>query len=292
MTPSGIAHNQIGSMTLQIGSNITVQEFQEVAHFHELNRSAYKEWAPIVRRGGVCVVSMYTPELLLQGAWGRYAMEINLNWARLHGYKFTVFQQRLIRPAWSLPWSLPRSALFMLEQGQRECEWVFSMDGDAAVNNATSSVEDLIEQYFTGTPTQLLISCHWHVGEHGNCHTCRCNRAKPRTGTHCSEKQMLFEYGRNGHCAANMGVYLVKNTPEGRELMRWWVGAGDGACNLRGDKKIEVENGLGAQKCLLYMKAKWPELVDVVNARVMNMPAWFNEKVHGKRTIKLEPQPW
>eukprot|EP00316_Scyphosphaera_apsteinii_P020644 CAMPEP_0119330782 /NCGR_PEP_ID=MMETSP1333-20130426/79023_1 /TAXON_ID=418940 /ORGANISM="Scyphosphaera apsteinii, Strain RCC1455" /LENGTH=349 /DNA_ID=CAMNT_0007340237 /DNA_START=17 /DNA_END=1066 /DNA_ORIENTATION=+ len=261
-----------------------------VAHFHQLNGSAYKVWVPKKRRSRVCVVSMYSQDLLQPGAWGRYAMEMNLNWAFSHGYKFTIFQERLANPQQSYGWSLPRSVLFMLEQGPHECEWVFSMDGDAVVNNVTASVEPLIKQFFSGSATQMLMTCHWHIGLNGDCHNCRCTRA--RKVKHCSEKKTLFEYGRNSHCAPNMGVYIVKNTPKAWELMRWWAGAGGGRCSLRGDRASEKERGLGAQKCSLRLKARWPGLIDVVNARVMNMPAWFNEHVHGMRVIPLVPQPW
>jgi hypothetical protein len=77
------------------------------AHFAELvQREVYKEWLPTRRSTpSTCVVSMYSANLLKVGEWGRYAAENNLNWALSHGYKYSIFRNRLVNETVSFGWS-------------------------------------------------------------------------------------------------------------------------------------------------------------------------------------------
>jgi len=258
-------------------------------HFSEMtHREVYKEWLPQHRSTPpTCVVSMYSADLLKRGAWGRYAAENNLNWALSHGYKYSIFRERLANKTVSFGWSLPRSALFMLEQGEEECEFVFSIDGDAVINNYKMTIASLKYRFLQPVGSlspMILMACHWHQGKHDGCHNCKCN-TRAFISKDCSEDLVMKEFELNSHCGVNMGVYLLRNSAQTREIMRWWAGAGAGHCDWQGDTKFERKHNLAEQKCAVRMKAKWPALIDVVHAGILNMPSWYDNR---RKQVKLQ----
>lgn len=257
-------------------------------HFVELaQHEAYKEWVPTRRSTPTtCVVSMYSANLLRVGEWGRYAAENNLNWALSHGYKFSIFRNRLVNETLSFGWSLPRSAMFMLEQGERECAYVFSLDGDAVINNHKHAIASLIAEYLHPEyGSKILMACHWHYGRQGRCQNCECNTRTSLTAVNCSEENVLIEFQGNTHCGVNIGVYLLQNSAHTLKMMRWWAGAGEGNCDWQGDDKFERKHNLAEQKCAVRMKARWPTSVEVVHAGVLNMPSWFDKR---RKQFKLQ----
>mmetsp|Transcript_1283 Transcript_1283/g.2989 ORF Transcript_1283/g.2989 Transcript_1283/m.2989 type:complete len:425 (+) Transcript_1283:241-1515(+) len=260
-------------------------------HFSDLKQAeVYKEWLPKVRSSpATCVVSMYSRDLLKPKMWGRYAAEINLNWALSQGHKYAIFRDRMANSTVSFGWSLPRAALFMLEQGEHECAYVFSIDGDAVVNNYKITVDTLTSTYLkaidgAAVAPKILMACHWHHGKDGACNTCKCSTRASATKS-CSEEVAMKEFVTNSHCGVNMGVYLLQNSAQTRMVMRWWAGAGAGKCDWQGDSKFEKKQNLAEQKCAVRMKAKWPQLVDVVHAGVINMPSWYDSR---RRQMKLQ----
>lgn len=271
-------------------------------HFNELTSDYYKEWQPRVRaQPTVCVVSLYTSSLLTQNSWGAYAAEINLNWALSHGYKYAIFRKKLGNETSSILWTKPRLVLFMLEQGELECKWVFSIDGDAVVNKIERSIEGLqlkflpdaslsqlrsTEESVTGKEfPEMLMTCHWHHGNMGRCQKCMCFNLNDENA--CSEAETMHEFERNSHCGVNSGVYLLHNSPSSREMMRWWAGAGKGSCSWDGDNKFEAKLDLAEQKCSNRMKAIFPRRINIVNAGVMNMPSWYS-KGSGKAMLTVD----
>lgn len=199
--------------------------------------------------------------------------------------KYTIFRKKLGNESTSYMWTKPRMALFMLEQGELECQFVLNLDGDAVINNLHFEVQTLQRKYFSKTKdddklanSDLLMTCHWHYGLGGRCQNCRCFGLNEKFK--CSEAETLDEYQRNSHCGVNAGVYFVRNSPSSRDSLRWWAGAGEGSCSWTGDYKFEKKLNLAEQKCANRMKAVFPDRVNIVNARVMNTPSWFDVKKH------------
>uniref|UniRef100_A0A7S0X989 Hexosyltransferase n=1 Tax=Mantoniella antarctica TaxID=81844 RepID=A0A7S0X989_9CHLO len=271
-------------------------------HFDQLTLDYYKEWNPRVRiQPTVCVVSLYTYSLLSLDSWGAYAAEINLNWALSRGYKYSIFRKQLGNRTHNILWTKPRLVLFMLEQGELECKWVFSIDGDAVVNDLLASIETLQlkflpQAFFAQAPSlkgmavrqdfpEILMSCHWHYGRMGRCQKCKCFTSNDENA--CSEADSMSEFEGNSHCGINSGVYLLHNSGSSREMMRWWAGAGRGNCSWNGDNKFEAKLHLGEQKCSNRMKALFPKRINVVHAGIMNMPSWFS-RTSGKNILTVD----
>ena len=75
-------------------------------------------------------------------------------------------------------------------------------------------------------------------------------------------------------CSLNSGVYLVRNTLRSRAMMRSWVlgHIGRKRCDMR-------KRYLAEQDCFTQLwQHSWASegLVDVVSARVLNTPSWFD----------------
>ena len=252
-------------------------------HFQELPPAAYAEWRP--EKAGraparICVVSTYSTDLLEPTGWGAHTAEVNSNWAMAHGYKFAMFRQKLTNKSLAFTWTKPRAVLFMLEQGEQECAWVFQIDGDAVVNQLSRTIEALIDRLAMGESAgpdsaQLAFTCHSNLGSNDNCHSCRCLRAAER----CQPGQLEREFKRSissGTCIPNTGGYLVRNSATSRDMFRWWAGAGEGACQWRAKPRQPVSVQFAEQHCAQRLKARWPHLVDIVNNRVMNTHSWLN----------------
>ena len=272
-------------------------------HFHELEHTAYLEWLPVRRSlPRVCVVSIYTPELLARNASGAAAATINANWALGHGYKYSIFTKALANISIAtFGYSLLRSALFMLEQGEEECAFVFGLDGDAVVNRWVQPLKPISDVYMRG---DLLLTCSspyshqllnraeakllgqkrfGQFSSHG-CgparNPCRCIRD---TST-CSAESEAWE--RPADCRINIGAYLIRNTRVSREIMRWWAGAGNGACNWIGRRDCGLPGKAACksshpaeQDCAIKLKDRWRRSVDIVSSRVMNLPSWFSPRL-------------
>lgn len=90
---------------------------------------------------------------------------------------------------------------------------------------------------------------------------------------------MMLRRGRSGKgavpwCHINSGAAIVRNTAESRAMIKWWAYSHGKACPIG-------RLGVGApeQACAQRMKAAWPAAVDVVSARLFNMPAWVDSSI-------------
>ena len=183
---------------------------------------------------------------------------------------------------------------------------VFYLDGDAIINDVRKQVgTEILAPYLTQAPhVHLLLNCHSPFGTGGDCGSCRCCRARE-----CPESERTRLPQADGSWI-NAGVVFIRNSAEGRELVRWWASAGYGACatdagassklqhgthdahgrgrasehalahrasraSEHGGRGGHLTRGLAEQECAQRMQRKWPSRVEVLNARVFNAPLWF-----------------
>jgi len=283
-----------------------------------------REWRPHSVQPHGCIASVMTSNLLGAISWGAFAIEIAINWALSHGYRYTLFGElhsyrnvsAAMPPgvhldgagAWSsaatINWAKPRAMLELLERGPHECPWVFFLDGDAIINRASASVEQvLLQPYLSKAPAavKVVLACHSPFGHNGDCLPCRCCRAG-----HCPADELAL-LPRNDGSWVNSGVVFAKNDARGeaRRMLAWWASGGEGACD-----PMEVPKGssnrakhrpaasrartdrsgppqpfasrappialLGEQLCAQRMQRRFPDAVDVLNAAVFNTPTWFD----------------
>ena len=264
----------------------------------------------LVAKQHVCVVTLFTEDVL--DGWGHSVAELNANWALGHGYRFLMFRRMLVSESVFFGWSWPQALLLVLRERRKECQWVFMLDGDAAVNRAELSLQPLMEQYFRmpnssrGDHEQqdaphILMSCHG-PGSTGNCDSCHCARASQAGNKKCPVMWPHSRFARtaslfggafvemkrlNQRCAPNGGVILVRNDAANTSLdiVDFWATFGRGRCTYR-----TADSG---QRCLLLLKARYPRSVDVVSFNVMNTPIGYdvdNEVAMRRRRPTLLPQ--
>ena len=267
------------------------------------------EWVPRTRPAAGCVCTILSSNLLEADLWGAAAMEIARNWAVAHGYRFVRFSETAsYNTSARLPsalrsaenskaaqyWLKPQAMLFLLERRSNACPWVFFLDSDAVVNNVRRNVSsELLVPYLTPR-VHVLFNCHTPFGQGGDCLTCRCCRAGL-----CSPAERTRLPQGDGTWI-NTGAVFIRNSDEGREMLRWWASAGDGACITDGGApadhavntvaprvkpaphatkaargKAPALAFLGEQECAQRMQRVWPTRVEVLNARVCNTPLWF-----------------
>ena len=182
-----------------------------------------------------CVVTFYTEDAL--PAWGRWAIELNANWARLHGYSYIAFLGTLVKPGYFMGWSSPRAMMIVMQLMHR-CEWVFSLDGDAIVNRIEDPLAPIADAYLSNSsnglpPPDILASCHYAQGHNGDCGLCSlCLRARNAGLQKCVRRDLSYRttliqsMKRQPHCAPNSGVLLARNTAVARSLIRRWAAFG------------------------------------------------------------------
>ena len=242
----------------------------------DFSAHAVREFQPARRaKPSVCVVTVMTANLL--GGWGGHAVEQTLNWALAHGYTYALFTERLVPETIPAVWSNPRAVHVMLERGEDSCAVVFYLDGDAVVNNVSSSLEGTIERLLPLDGPSFVFPCHSPFAEAdgATCHVggqCLCGRAAAGCSARALERMAHRKVTGAKHvpwCLINSGAYLVRNTARARARMRWWA-------ERDGCEAGTLGRGAPEQACAQHMKALWPAEVDVVSARLFNTPAWFD----------------
>ena len=245
----------------------------------------------------VCVTSVLSSDLLEPGRYGAAAVEMNANWAVAQGYKYRLFTRRLAPEHLPFVWSGPMAVERMLHEDEGDCEYVLWLDGDAIVNAPSRTVErELIEPFMLPRSDQLssssrdgssstrdgsplfLLGCHLPFGDGRlgeSCSRCRCLRATEASSWPCRGQDARLRQWHETMCSLNSGVYLVRNTPRSRAMMRSWVlgHIGRKRCDMR-------KRFLAEQECFSQLwQHSWAAagLVDVVSARVLNTPSWFDE---------------
>ena len=221
----------------------------------------------------------------LLGGWGGHAVEQTLNWALAHGYTYALFTERLVPETIPAVWSNPLAVHVMLERGEDACAVVFYLDGDAVVNNVSSSLEGTIERLLPLDGPTFVFPCHSPFAEAdgATCHVggqCRCGRAAAGCSARALERMAHRKVTGAKHvpwCLINSGAYLVRNTARARARVKWWAERDGCEVGTRG-------RGAPEQACAQRMKALWPAEVDVVSARLFNTPAWFDAERVGRST--------
>jgi hypothetical protein len=167
----------------------------------------------------------------LLGGWGGHAVEQTLNWALAHGYTYALFTERLVPETIPAVWSNPLAVHVMLERGEDACAVVFYLDGDAVVNNVSSSLEGTIERLRPLDGPSFVFPCHSPFAEAdgATCHVggqCRCGRAAAGCSARALERMAHRKVTGAKHvpwCLINSGAYLVRNTARARARMKWWA---------------------------------------------------------------------
>ena len=221
----------------------------------------------------------------LLGGWGGHAVEQTLNWALAHGYTYALFTERLVPETIPAVWSNPLAVHVMLERGEDACAVVFYLDGDAVVNNVSSSLEGTIERLLPLDGPTFVFPCHSPFAEAdgATCHVggqCRCGRAAAGCSARALERMAHRKVTGAKHvpwCLINSGAYLVRNTARARARVKWWA-------ERDGCEVGTLGRGAPEQACAQRMKALWPAEVDVVSARLFNTPAWFDAERVGRST--------
>ena len=244
----------------------------------------------------VCVTSVLSSDLLEPGRYGAAAVEMNANWAVAKGYKYRLFTRRLAPQHLPFVWSGPMAVERMLHEDEGDCEYVLWLDGDALVNAPSRTVErELIEPFMLPRSAHLnsssrdgssstrdggplfLMGCHLPFGDGRlgeSCSRCRCLRASEASSWPCRGQDARLRQWHETMCSLNSGVYLVRNTLRSRAMMRSWVlgHIGRKRCDMR-------KRYLAEQECFSQLwQHSWAAegLVDVVSARVLNTPSWFD----------------
>ncbi|KOO32138.1 hypothetical protein Ctob_008733 [Chrysochromulina tobinii] len=250
----------------------------------DFSAHAVREFQPARRaQPSVCVVTVMTANLL--GGWGGHAVEQTLNWALAHGYTYALFTERLVPETIPAVWSNPLAVHVMLERGEDACAVVFYLDGDAVVNNVSSSLEGTIERLLPLDGPSFVFPCHSPFAEAdgATCHVggqCRCGRAAAGCSARALERMAHRKVTGAKHvpwCLINSGAYLVRNTARARARVKWWA-------ERDGCEVGTLGRGAPEQACAQRMKALWPAEVDVVSARLFNTPAWFDAERVGRST--------
>ena len=250
----------------------------------DFSAHAVREFQPARRaQPSVCVVTVMTANLL--GGWGGHAVEQTLNWALAHGYTYALFTERLVPETIPAVWSNPLAVHVMLERGEDACAVVFYLDGDAVVNNVSSSLEGTIERLLPLDGPSFVFPCHSPFAEAdgATCHVsgqCRCGRAAAGCSARALERMAHRKVTGAKHvpwCLINSGAYLVRNTARARARVKWWA-------ERDGCEVGTLGRGAPEQACAQHMKALWPAEVDVVSARLFNTPAWFDAERVGRST--------
>jgi len=184
------------------------------------------------------VVSLYTADLLADGAYGHSVALQNANYCMAHGYTYSLFvgAQPRTAPRSNLLWLKPRAALLAAHRGDTECAWVWHLDGDAIVHAVSTAVEAHLSRFFERRPQiHVLMSTHEQLGgDSGDSQGCRCTRAGACTA---GELRREWRHGNRSagrkpiQCAPNSGVYVVRNGPTARSMLEYWAERGRGACS-------------------------------------------------------------
>jgi len=223
----------------------------------------------------ICIVTFITSNLLVPGpiSWGPEAVAINRAYAEAYGYQYHLYQNSLQPPGSPINWSPPMAAERVMRD-HPDCEIVLSLDGDAVVNNFDISLEGLEERNMPDN-VDMLLTCHKHQKTvSGNCFKCKC------TWENAGGCNFMEEYEKDSDCGVNMGVFLVRTRNQGPELLNWWTTAGHGNCSWKSGNRIERKWNLQAQVCSNKLKNQYPQRIRVANARVMNMPSFYDPKTN------------
>ena len=236
-------------------------------HFEELPQHAFAEWAPMrLATPAVCALSLITPaSMLVPAEWPIHVLEQNLNYCLAHGYRFTLFLEKLVGQPWPVHWSKPRASHLVAQRP--ECSLVFFLDADAVVHNVSLSLGLLAARFFSSetAPPHVLMSSHRSrfradlAGGDGSAYReCACGRAA--AAERCSGGQLMTELSSRFACSINSGAYLLRNTNASRAILSFWAGGGDGRCHVRSMSRSHE------QDCTHKLKAKYPSEVDVVDS--------------------------
>ena len=212
-----------------LGASGSFTSFSQLAS-HDVLEIAPRWRAP----EAVCVVTVYTEDLLL--GWGRYAAEVNANWALMHGYRFISFRRQLVSEENFFGWSHPRALHLAL--GRDDCAFVFLLDGDAVINRVNRSLGPLIRSHLGNESTaELLVTCHSPGDHDSQCLDCQCTRAASRCdrvwphSRFCAQTKcfgpIFQEMKHKFECAPNSGVVLARNTPTMRRIAAFWTTFGE-----------------------------------------------------------------
>lgn len=234
------------------------------------------------------MIGLFSPELLLPGAYGRLSVELACNWAIAQGYRYLLFSQRLTVGSAAYVWSKPRALLLAMERYAEECSSLLLLDADAVVMRPHTDLRHLISSHLHGG-THVLAACA-RLGGSDACHGCRCTLASAG----CTTEERLEELDRLPECQLNSGVILVRNGEPAREMIRWWARAG-GPASRGGGEQADTrgqhlplcpwEGTLPEQDCANLMVVAWAERVRVVSALQLNTPAWWSGHVDGVQRI-------
>jgi hypothetical protein len=257
------------------------------AHFHELQRKDYMEWRPRQRsQPSICVLSTYTRNLLKPGSYGSSVATMNANWALSNGYKYSIITKLFHNKSTNaFGYGLVRNSLFMLEQGEDECAFVFFLDGDALVNNPGQTLAPILRKHMHG---DIILTCNSPYGLSKKGISCGPARAPCRCFHPDANCSAVAQARARYDCRINIGGHLIRNTPTSREIMRWWSAAGNNTCEWVGrpgcksNDRAPCERHPGhpsEQDCALKVQDRWKHHVHVVGAHVMNLPAWFHPKI-------------
>lgn len=264
-------------------------------HFHELQNLHYVEWRPTRRAlPTICVVSWYTPNYVYHGSWATVAWSMNANWALGNGYKYSLFTRKLVNHSFAFGYTIPRTVLFMLEQGEEECAYAFGIDGDAVVNNLEHRLHDTIRAHMAGA--HLLMTCNAPFG-HGSEQICGPQSDPCRCSQLNASCSAVSEAARKYNCRINVGAYIARNNRYTREMIRWWSDGGYGKCKWIG-RPTCIPGGTGKlecrpshpseQDCALQMRDQFREHMIIASARIMNLPSWFNSNAGYTKHKALE----
>lgn len=254
----------------------------------------------------ICVVSVFSRDLLLNKSFGQHAIAINGNWAIGHGYRYSIFLAERLAVGVPLVWAKPRAVLAMLERGADVCSHVLMLDADAVVNQLQIGVETLLARHLKdGVRVLMACSTQSDGSDSRDCGRCRCTEAAVR----CSAAMRLHELRHNIECEVNTGVMLVHNDNVARQMFRWWAAGGAGPSHgssevlsghaWRGEAPVRsVPQQPGRvplcplqgsptpeQDCANVMGALWPGRLQVVGARVMNAAAWLSDEVYAIKRL-------
>ena len=237
------------------------------------------------------MVLTFTPEVIF---FSRFATEQNVNWALAHGYSASLYSAALLPPQHHILWSQPYATL--LEAERPECSFLLHLEADVVINAVQRSFAPVLERFMQAPGTELLLSCHSPFATpDGSCHqpACSCTR---RSATSSNQKpsipscmpQTTDHHQGAAWCAINAGVHVVRNTPTGRSILRFWTEGGDGSgdrghktgartCNR--DMSTHVRREFGLQKCAKTLYERFRAHVDVLSGIHFNTPSGYNSSL-------------
>mmetsp|Transcript_11578 Transcript_11578/g.26585 ORF Transcript_11578/g.26585 Transcript_11578/m.26585 type:complete len:410 (-) Transcript_11578:148-1377(-) len=241
--------------------------------------SSFREYAPVhPSQPTVCVIGVFSADLLSSNSYGLLSAELACNWALAHGYRYFLFGERLAPPTVAFVWSKPRAMKLVLERGVM-CSHALLLDADAAVIQPALSMQHLISAHLGGDADVLFACGDAQTSSNGGCHGCHCSN----TAAKCSSEERLAELGSRTSCQVNSGVVLTRNGPTARRMFSWWASAGATSVSVDG---ADVERAvcpwggpLPEQDCANLMSIVWPGRVQVISALQLNTPAWRSAQV-------------